>query len=444
MCNATPIPVEAGETYTISAKDYDDPYGAGFVFYNNGVFVSSSETNNLSITVPAGANQLCYDFRKASSPAELDPSDITEVQLQKGGTATDYEPYGYKIPVTVSSKNLLWTYGRTVGEPSNTAEDASTQRFYNYDEYILGIGYNNKYDPTSIIDYDISKDKIIINTAGGTYGVGFPMQVKPGGTYVFSYDDLENVYPRFITYDSTGTYLRMRNLTSGVPFVLDSNEVCGVFLVNASTTRQDCWITKPQIEEGSTASAYVPYSGPTATYNVYLGDPLRKIGTYIDYIDFETQKVYRCVASGIINQNSAIGKFGGVTSYSAFYLNYDNLPDYTSAFQNYNVLSPTFTYHECGGGNLDGYWSSNYQIGSAVAEGYKRMLFTLPTTITDTTMAKTWLETNPINFFYPSKTTSEASITIPSILLNKGTNVVSVGTSLKPSNMWIKYKGKKS
>ena len=34
------------------------------------------------------------------------------------------------------------------------------------------------------------------------------------------------------------------------------------------------------------------------------------------------------------------------------------------------------------------------------------------------------------------------SQTLPDILLNKGTNIVNVDTSLTPSNMWIKYKGK--
>ena len=43
-----------------------------------------------------------------------------------------------------------------------------------------------------------------------------------------------------------------------------------------------------------TLNHYVPYVGPTTT-NIYLDEPLRKIGDYSDYIDFKNQKVYRNV-----------------------------------------------------------------------------------------------------------------------------------------------------
>ena len=76
------------------------------------------------------------------------------------------------------------------------------------------------------------------------------------------------------------------------------------------------------------------------------------------------------------------------------------------------------------------------------SDSYKRLLFTLPNTIADTTAAKAWLETNPIEFYYSKNNTTEENVTLPNILLNKGTNIVSVGTNLTPSNMWIKYKGK--
>lgn len=37
---------------------------------------------------------------------------------------------------------------------------------------------------------------------------------------------------------------------------------------------------------------------------------------------------------------------------------------------------------------------------------------------------------------------TEETIELPDILLNAGTNIVDVETSLTPSNLWIKYKGK--
>jgi len=230
VCNATPIPVEPGETYTLSAKDYDDPYGAGFVFYNNGVFVSSSETNNLTITVPAGANQLCYDFRKSSSPNSLDPSDITNVQLQKGGTATAYEPYGYKIPMTVNSKNL-W-------------DKASS-----YTGGTIGIIDSQSLDSTKT--YTISFD------------VSANYQALGGSTYIFS-----------LRYDGSGRInIFNTDLTAGQRF---SKTFTGIDLVRfANQSSYSGTLSNIMIEEGSTPTSYAPYQMVT---NIYLGEPLRKIG----------------------------------------------------------------------------------------------------------------------------------------------------------------------
>ena len=51
-------------------------------------------------------------------------------------------------------------------------------------------------------------------------------------------------------------------------------------------------ISNLQLEEGETATAYEPYHAPITT-NIYLDEPLRKIGDYADYIDFKKGKVIR-------------------------------------------------------------------------------------------------------------------------------------------------------
>ena len=58
-----------------------------------------------------------------------------------------------------------------------------------------------------------------------------------------------------------------------------------------------------QIEEGSTATEYVPYVEPI-TENIYLDAPLRKIGdceSCADYIDFETGKFVRNDKEKVLN-----------------------------------------------------------------------------------------------------------------------------------------------
>ena len=51
-----------------------------------------------------------------------------------------------------------------------------------------------------------------------------------------------------------------------------------------------------QIEKGSTATPYEPYQEPV-TYTISLSAPLRSNGDKKDYIDFESGKVIRWVAS---------------------------------------------------------------------------------------------------------------------------------------------------
>ena len=51
---------------------------------------------------------------------------------------------------------------------------------------------------------------------------------------------------------------------------------------------------KLQVEIGTVLTDYEPYVEPVTT-NIYLNEPLRKVGDYVDYIDFKNQKVFRNV-----------------------------------------------------------------------------------------------------------------------------------------------------
>jgi len=53
------------------------------------------------------------------------------------------------------------------------------------------------------------------------------------------------------------------------------------------------YFTNAQIEEGSVQTSYEPYM-PVIS-QIYLDEPLRKIGTSVDYIDFKNSKVIRNV-----------------------------------------------------------------------------------------------------------------------------------------------------
>ena len=102
----------------------------------------------------------------------------------------------------------------------------------------------------------------------------------------------------------------IEKLTSNIPtsltFTTDVNDkMIGIYYVLSQSP------TEMQIEENSQATSYEPYyegykipitvSDGTNTTNMYINEPLRKVGNYADYIDYETQKVYRNV---IVNDDS--------------------------------------------------------------------------------------------------------------------------------------------
>ena len=148
----------------------------------------------------------------------------------------EYEPYGYKIPVKVSGTNIF---------------DGLLQ------EGDYGAGANK----ISSVNY---------------------IPVKPNTTYRFSRNN-ERVY----MYDEAKTQLsRVDTGNNGntITTTEDTRYIRVVWFGTEDTT-QTIWIN-----EGTELLDYEPYYEPIIT-NIYLDEPLRKIGDYADYIDFENQKV---------------------------------------------------------------------------------------------------------------------------------------------------------
>lgn len=74
------ISVEAGKTYRLMFNGAETNNSCGFVFYNNGTFVSGLQTTNLEVTIPNGANQMVYDLYRVGG---IVPSDISNIRLYK-------------------------------------------------------------------------------------------------------------------------------------------------------------------------------------------------------------------------------------------------------------------------------------------------------------------------------------------------------------------------
>ena len=454
---------------------------SSIIMYQYG-YLSVGDKNSYILTFTTPAN--LYDdnsnyrilgysnYYKNGDASVASTMKFSNIQIIEGsytsGTMPSYEPYHTPI----NTKIYLSAPLRKIGD----GEVKSLPVGYTQLEYIQSTG--TQYIDTGIIaNQDTSTDLDFQLTSTdrqkGIYGI-YETEIKSyyiytgrdgifqvgfgGGRYVDTQFaiDLNRHKVNFkdfkITIDNTvvSTYTKSSVSYTQTQLLFNMHKADGTTYNGASVKIYSCKIynnnvlVRNFIPAKNSSNAVGMYDLVNNVFYTNQGTGTFTAGPeiYADYIDFENQKVYRNIGIDSVTKNSSIGKFGGVTNYSAFYMAYNNLPDYDGTFKNLALLSPTFAYHEAGGGNINQYWTGDYQISSAVAEGYKRILFTLPSTITDTTSAKTWLETNPIEFYYSKKIVSEESITLPDILLNKGTNIIEVDTTTTPSNMWVKYKGK--
>ena len=174
-----------------------------------------------------------------------------QTMLNEGSTALPYEPYGYKVPMTVEGKNLFdydtITHGYRIqwSSGANYADETAIMSDF------ISVSENSTYATDTKLYwlcYDANKQYI-----GAWDGSDI---VKSGVDAINS-----------MTAISPCKFIRILSFSSKTTPI-------------SSTTMLNC---------GSTALPYEPYHAPVTT-NLYLPEPLRMVGTEADYIDYEEQK----------------------------------------------------------------------------------------------------------------------------------------------------------
>lgn len=327
---------------------------------------------------------------------------VTKIQLEKNLEATPYEPYGYKVPVKVSGKNLIkLTKGMSL--------DATTGL-----ERASSSAYVSNYIPVKDLNFFFSTN------------------VNGLANLVWAYNKNKEAIKR-----TSGGMTLTRKLTSPSNFTAGTGSgttdteiayIRATFYTNASATGDITfdnggWV---QLEDGSQATDYEPYFEPT-TENIYLNEPLRKIGDYADYVDFENQKVVRNIkkdrlASFTIRKHAT----------------YTNI--YTiSGANNVEAINPIAISYD----------SKKYTPDKTISKMEDNYCIkahnTLPNNIyisddihTTSQELLEFLETIDDTIYYPV-TPTEEPIELPDILTQQGTNIVNIATKIQPSNMEIKY-----
>lgn len=361
---------------------------------------------------------VCGNSSQIGVPSPSSPAEITSV----GDLVTDETDanYGkYRIPLVVHGKNIL------------SCTSAA-------DTYKYGTVINKDYS-------------ITINPGSNSYST--PINVKQSKTYTIPADNITITASCMNANDTVSMVVRTKKyissssdyykITSGSKsFTLSKGDSIQAYIqMTAGTILNEPLTLYPQFELGETATAHVPYITPI-TKDIYLEEPLRRIGDYSDYIDFKKQAVIRNVKSFHIPSNltwntwSATGNGRRVLIHQTSDKLYgENLT--TLGYFNCGPVSQKITHSNrsdtlCAY-NLSPncYWFPDYTVmgldGSETIEAASTAL-------------QAWLKSaGDIYFTYVLAKPKEEKVSLPIIPTQKGDIFISTSTSFPASNISAKY-----
>ena len=394
---------------------------------NNGQVTTGYEKETITDGVIAGASEgEKVDYKiYGNSVQGGEPSPDNPVEIQSVGDLVTEGEYKdkYKIPVTVSGKNLI-SYPYTFLGTDNS-----------------GLTVTDNKDGSITINGTASK-KVFFHIVK-TYGDG---SLKlPVGKYTISDNKSDSSAPNF------AADIRKNNVD--VTYVV-ANEENNVLTIN-DTNYDYIWISitiqegtvfnnvtyRPQLESGSQVTDYELYKQPKTT-NIYLNEPLRKVGSYADYIDFKNKKVVRKVIQKTYDGSESWTKSGETIpeGYSQF-VTIDNtiVPHYTVQI----YITPLSNKFETYSG---GYVDKSKERWNVSSPTYNVRPIIKTERLTENTVKawKSYLSENPVKVCYGLFTQTEETIELPEILTHKGTNIITVNTNIKPSKIEItSYKSTK-
>lgn len=420
------------KTLILRAKTYNN--NQYYMTKSNGVYSETiSILNEKTISLPAGDTLIIYStFKKNLAGTQL--IDITtpdsSAEVQSVGDY-DSDTGKYVIPISSRGKNLF-DYSKVSGQMIQVTDNGLR---------INGYAATTPITPEMFLEMTGLKegDKITASLnktiVSGTVNVMF-------GVFMF-YAKTDSGASDFYLIEASQQNSDLSVTSTTIPYGFNSNNYNNLYIYGGFNSSDGVTgvfdLYNIQVELGNTQTNYEPYEEPIKT-NIYLDEPLRKVGNYTDYIDFQNKLLYRVIKKGQINADTNFSQFSNVTDYSAFYINdVDIVDQVTNGSINVPVLSSKLLYHACGGGNVNTTWSGAYQICGSVTETYNRVNFTLPNTIANKAGAISWLSSNPIDYFYPKAGAEAVSIELPDIPTFEGDSIIRIDTKTAPSTVDISY-----
>lgn len=309
------IPITPNEVFSLTSVyvsgSITKPSGSFAVAYFGKNAESGKYTNwtnvPISTSVNKKENQICdANYITAfwfyvTSGVVFDNYKV-KIQIERGSTSTDYEPYvGGKPSPSLEYPQKI----QSVGDKTSNLLDLSKVTARAVSPHVT-FDYNNltgsmiltstptKYDYTSVTLEELG----ISLEIGKTYHFSCNVTVSGKQTtdqtaiaFYIRYDGsvAKGIYPTTNgTYhlSDTLTYTGQTGIYLAIFFNYGSPEVAQVRFDN---------IYFGEANEFEPYSYKVPIKANETIINVYLNEPLRKIGNYVDYIDYKNKKVVKCV-----------------------------------------------------------------------------------------------------------------------------------------------------
>lgn len=197
------------------------------------------------------------------------------------------------VQVTRCGKNLLKLTGRTVQSRPADFQDASE-----HSKYPIGYGYlyidvtsNGYWIEGNVTEYNITDNSISLNTKSQGYGIGLSVKIVPGVSYVVSkYGNDRNARISIITTKKDGTVSRFSVERNN--FTAQEGEEWAIIIFRPISTNLVTY-QNPQLELGSTPTAYEPYQGNDYTLTL----PETIYGGTVDEVTGVGSKTWGYIAS---------------------------------------------------------------------------------------------------------------------------------------------------
>ena len=426
------------------------------VTYSDGSTIKEGDTLNV------GANKTLKITVEFDSTATSIPAN--DVNLTFGVTLIYGQTTSSSSTGTsgITSNNVIaGIYGESIqnGTPTPTSPVEIESVGERTTNYYKASNFSSK-------DFNVSYDELTsIYTINGTSTVAqnielsdhLNLDIVSGENVVLTVEiisgniERNNYYILYSLFDNTGTKY-IRNQQSGYLVNPGKQSVTGELFsaeyykyyvqVGGAGVKFNDVKLRIKIEKASnTSDEYEPYGykipitvsngTDTKTTNIYLKEPLRKIGEYADYLDLTTKKVVRNVKEKVLSSSDKLSITGRGISFTE---NVDIIkPSSTLTLplvmcSHYNKSEWTYTMPTAG-----------TKEGVSINSTARLIGFYDSVNTTSLEKFKAFLDSNEVKLNYLLATPTEESVDVPEIPSLTGNVTYDIGTSIKPSKLEYGY-----